>query len=165
MSMRKYRIWRILLVLYLLLIIRMIIFKYPPEELTAIMQGWRRDVIWEGLESANFTLFRTIRMYIRYYDRLNSFENLFGNVLIFVPCGILYPFAFPGKKNFWLFLSAVLLFVSGIELFQLFSAFGAFDVDDILLNCLGAAVGYGCTILCVKISECIAKSEAVGYNE
>ena len=33
-------------------------------------------------------------------------------------------------------------FVLGIETFQLFSAFGAFDVDDILLNCLGAALGF-----------------------
>lgn len=158
MSMKKYRTWRVLLVLYLLLVIRVIVFKYPLEDLKAIVAGWRQDVIWEGLESANFTPFRTIRMYIRYYDRLNSFENLFGNVLIFVPCGILYPLAFPGKKNFLLFLSAVLILVSGIELFQLFSAFGAFDVDDILLNCLGAGIGYGCTVLWAKISECIAKS-------
>ena len=34
------------------------------------------------------------------------------------------------------------LFVVGIEVFQLFSAFGAFDVDDILLNCVGAAFGW-----------------------
>ena len=34
------------------------------------------------------------------------------------------------------------VFVLGIEVFQLFSAFGAFDVDDILLNCVGAAIGY-----------------------
>ena len=34
------------------------------------------------------------------------------------------------------------LFVTGIEVFQLFSAFGAFDVDDILLNCFGAVLGY-----------------------
>ncbi len=34
------------------------------------------------------------------------------------------------------------LFVLGIEVFQLFSAFGAFDVDDILLNCVGAVLGY-----------------------
>lgn len=34
------------------------------------------------------------------------------------------------------------LFVLGIEVFQLFSAFGAFDVDDILLNCVGAIIGY-----------------------
>ncbi len=38
----------------------------------------------------------------------------------------------------------VFLLVLGIEVFQLFSAFGAFDVDDILLNCVGAVIGYVC---------------------
>ena len=33
-------------------------------------------------------------------------------------------------------------FVLGIEIFQLVSGFGAFDVDDIILNCLGAVMGY-----------------------
>ena len=33
------------------------------------------------------------------------------------------------------------LFVLGIEVFQLFSAFGAFDVDDIILNCFGVLIG------------------------
>ena len=37
-----------------------------------------------------------------------------------------------------------MVLVLGIEFFQLFSAFGAFDVDDILLNCLGASLGFGC---------------------
>jgi len=32
--------------------------------------------------------------------------------------------------------------VCAIEIFQLVTAFGAFDVDDILLNCLGAMIGY-----------------------
>ena len=40
-----------------------------------------------------------------------------------------------------LFLNAF-LFVCAIEVFQLVTNFGAFDVDDILLNCLGALCGY-----------------------
>lgn len=134
--------WKWIFFLYLLIIIRLIVFKFPWWELRQIMDGWRQDVIWEGLDSANFTLFKTIKMYIRYYSRLNSFENLFGNVLVFVPYGMLFPLAFPGHKRFFFFLSATFLFVLGIEVFQLFSAFGAFDVDDILLNCLGGILGY-----------------------
>ena len=133
--------WKWIFFLYVLIIIRLIIFKFPYEELREIMAGWQKDVIWEGLDTANCTLFKTIRMYIRYYDRLNSFENLFGNVLIFVSYGILYPLAFPKKRHYILFFPTVFLFVLGIELFQLFSAFGQFDVDDILLNCLGAVIG------------------------
>lgn len=143
--------WKWVFFLYAALIIRLIVFKYPYGVLRDIMAGWKKDVVWEGLGSANFTPFKTIRMYIRYYDRLNSFENLFGNVLIFIPYGILYPLAFSGKKKGWLFFPTVFLFVLGIELFQLFSAFGQFDVDDILLNCLGAAIGFIFMIAVQKI--------------
>lgn len=137
-----------MLAVYILIILRLIILKYPYERLAQIAAGWRRDVIWEGLSSANFTPFRTIRMYLRYYERLNSFENLFGNVLIFVPFGVLLPAAVEKQRSFLLFLTTTFLFVTGIEVFQLFSAFGAFDVDDILLNCLGGVIGYLLFWLC-----------------
>jgi len=151
-KINKQNKWKWIFFLYVLIIIRVIVFKYPYSELREIMAGWQKDVVWEGLSTANFTLFKTIRMYIRYYDRLNSFENLFGNILIFVPYGILYPLAFPKKKDVWFFLPTVFLFVSGIELFQLFSAFGKFDVDDILLNCFGALIGMIFMIAVQKIS-------------
>ena len=106
--------------------------------------------VWEGLGTANFTLFKTIRMYIRYWGKLNSFENLFGNVLAFVPLGFLLPFLQKESRRFWiLFLDAFVL-VCCIELFQLFTAFGAFDVDDILLNCVGALLGYAVFSRCLR---------------
>lgn len=134
---------KFIFVLYILLVIRVIIFKYPYEELRAIAATWRKDVILEGLGTANFTPFKTIKMYIDYAYKLNSVENLAGNILVFVPFGILFPMAvLDGNKFHVMFLNAF-VFILGIEVFQLFSAFGAFDVDDILLNCLGAALGYG----------------------
>lgn len=141
MKIRENGKWKWIFYLYVLIIIRLIVLKYPYRELQNIISGWRRDVVWEGLKSANFELFRTIKMYIHYYRQLNSFENLFGNLLVFIPYGMLYPLAFPGKKSRFFFVPVTVLFVVGIELFQLLSAFGKFDVDDILLNCLGAAVG------------------------
>ncbi len=47
-----------------------------------------------------------------------------------------------GAAKFPVLLLNAFLFVLGIEVFQLFSAFGAFDVDDILLNCFGASLGW-----------------------
>lgn len=108
----------------------------------AIVNGWSREVIWQGMHTANFTLFRTIKMYIQYADRLNSFENLAGNVVAFVPFGFFLPQVIRRGKSFGVLLLNVLVFVAGIEVFQLLSAFGAFDVDDILLNCLGAVIGW-----------------------
>lgn len=134
-------IW--LFVFYILFVIKVVILKYPFERLYQITQTWTREVILEGLDTANFTLFKTIRMYIRYADRLNSVENLVGNVVVFIPLGIFLPMLFKTCRRFWETLMVSFICVSGIELFQLFSAFGAFDVDDILLNCVGAAMGYG----------------------
>ena len=69
------------------MLLKVIVFKYPLARLEAIAASWTKEVVWEGLGTANFTLFKTIRMYIRYWGKLNSFENLFGNVLAFVPLG------------------------------------------------------------------------------
>lgn len=133
---------RVLFFLYLLIVIKVIIFKYPWAHLKEIMDTWEKGVILEGLDTANFTVGKTIRMYIRYRDRLNSFENLVGNVVVFLPLGYLWPLVHSPARNGWLMMAETFLFVTGIEVFQLFSAFGAFDVDDILLNCLGAFLGY-----------------------
>ena len=108
-----------------------------------ISQSWTREVVFEGMESANFQLFRTIKMYIRYWGKgLNSFENLVGNVLAFVPLGYLLPKISRASRNLFVFLLNVFAFVLCIEMFQLISAFGAFDVDDLLLNSVGAFLGY-----------------------
>lgn len=133
---------RLIFSIYLLVVIKVIIFKYPLEQLKEIAATWEKGVILEGLDTANFTLFKTIRMYIDYSYMLNSFENLVGNIVVFVPFGFLLPYVLKRGRNFFVMLINVFLFVLGIEVFQLFSAFGAFDVDDILLNCLGAVLGY-----------------------
>lgn len=138
--MRKWM--KLLFVVYILLVIKVIIFKYPYDQLYAIVQTWQKDVILEGLGSANFTPFKTIKMYIEYADKLNSVENLAGNILVFVPFGMLFPLIRSSKSGFLDVFANSLILVLGIEIFQLFSAFGAFDVDDIILNCFGAMLGY-----------------------
>ncbi len=140
--MNKSRRIKIVFFIYIAVVIKVIIFKYPWEDLKAIMDTWEKGVILEGLDTANFTLFKTIKMYIDYSYKLNSFENLVGNVVAFVPFGFLLPYIQGKSRNFFVLLLNAFLFVLGIEVFQLFSAFGAFDVDDILLNCFGAAWGW-----------------------
>lgn len=148
MKLTKKGCARGLFFLYLLIVIRLIIFKYPAEELRLLAADWSEKVVVEGVKTANFKPFKTIRMYIDYAYKLNSFENLAGNILIFVPFGLGFPLAVEKGRNFWVMLFHVFVFVLGIEGFQLLSGFGAFDVDDILLNCLGAVLGYGLFFFC-----------------
>lgn len=135
---------RILFILYLLLLMKVIIFKYPLEVMRQIAASWKKEVFWEGLSGANFELFRTIKLYVRHWDNkgINSFGNLIGNIIAFIPLGYLMPRLHKIFENLFVCMATALLFILGIELFQLFSAFGIFDVDDILLNGLGTFIGY-----------------------
>lgn len=138
----KQRSVRIFFVFYILFVIKVFIFKYPIQKLQAIAASWKKDVILEGLSTANFTPFKTIKMYIEYSYKLNSAENLLGNIVVLIPFGMLFPLITRKNWGYLGMLVCAFAFVLGIEVFQLFSAFGAFDVDDILLNCLGASLGY-----------------------
>lgn len=145
------RFFKILFAVYIVVVIKVIIFKYPFAQLRAIADTWQKGVILEGLGTANFVPFHTIKMYIDYAYKLNSVENLAGNILVFVPFGFLFPMVSRDGEKFSVMFVNAFTFVLGIETFQLFSAFGAFDVDDILLNCLGAALGFGVYKIMVRI--------------
>lgn len=135
---------RILFVVYLLILIKVILFKYPLVQIKEIVDSWQSDVFWEGMHRANFEWFRTIKLYTRYWAReeINSFGNLIGNVLLFVPFGYMMPSLFQKSKKLIVFLMKLLLLVLGLELIQLYTNFGVFDVDDILLNCIGGLIGF-----------------------
>lgn len=142
MIKRKYMKW--LFVLYLLVLLKVIVFKYPLGILREIAGTWSKEVLWEGLSGANFVLFRTIKMYIRHWNNrgLNSFGNLVGNVVAFIPLGYFLPRLWKPMRHVLFCLFTGLIFICGIELFQLISAFGVFDVDDILLNGMGVLGGF-----------------------
>lgn len=156
---------KLIFAIYLLVLVKVIIFKYPYEQLYAIAQTWRRDVILEGLGTANFIPFKTVKMYIKYAGKLNSFENLAGNILVFVPFGILLPMIRNTKCNLMDVFANAMILVLGIEVFQLFSAFGAFDVDDIILNCLGAVLGYLIYKKCCNLFPALKKINQCGREE
>ena len=70
------------------------------------------------------------------------FLNIGGNILAFVPFGYFLPSLSTHKlKFFQVFLLTFQLSI-GIELIQLLSKVGSFDVDDMILNTLGGVVGY-----------------------
>ena len=72
---------------------------------------------------------------------------------MFMPYGFLYPFVMEKsiQKNCRrTILSACILSVC-IEIFQYISAFGHCDIDDVILNTVGAAFGYGLYLIAVKI--------------
>ena len=63
-----------------------------------------------------------------------------GNIVAFIPFGVLLPKAF--RLNFKTFIVSFLLMISSLELLQALTKLGAFDVNDIVANTLGALIGY-----------------------
>lgn len=77
------------------------------------------------------------------YTFTDSFKNLAGNIILFLPLGFLYPLARKNKVGFFHVFVVILGTTCAIELIQyLFLASRRADVDDIILNLIGGLIGY-----------------------
>ncbi|GKU80558.1 hypothetical protein L3i20_v249550 [Paenibacillus sp. L3-i20] len=64
----------------------------------------------------------------------------FGNFAAFLPFGLIIPLLY--RINFVRFISLFILSITFLETMQMLSRLGIFDIDDIIVNTLGAAVGF-----------------------
>lgn len=77
-------------------------------------------------------------------DYFDVFINLVGNVVAFIPFGALIRWVRNCKTGFFIAVLYTFLFSLAIELIQFFTKVGVFDVDDLILNTCGGAIGYIC---------------------
>ena len=77
-------------------------------------------------------------------------HNARGNVMLFFPLGILLPLVWP-RLRFWRGMQIVIALSCSIELLQyLSSAWGSYraaDVNDVILNVVGAGLGLALVVL------------------
>ena len=73
---------------------------------------------------------------------LHAISNLGGNVLLFAPFGWLLPSLFRPLRRYRRFIAVFAGSVAAVELAQLLLRVGFCDVDDLLLNALGASLGF-----------------------
>lgn len=93
----------------------------------------------------NIEPFREIRRFWSYRETLGIsavWMNLVGNVLAFIPFGLFVPMIAPRLDTPLRVTLLSLEFSLAVELIQLVSKVGSFDVDDILLNTIGGILGY-----------------------
>lgn len=126
-------------ILYLACLSKIILIKHLP--ISIILQNL--DVRL-NLNQSNFVPFATITDYFALGYTWISIENIIGNIIIFVPLGLFLPILIGKFRKDIIALLLVSFIISFIfELVQLlFPIFGSFDVDDLLLNILGALIGY-----------------------
>lgn len=93
----------------------------------------------ETHDHVNFTLFDTINRYSK-FDK-----QVFGNFIMLFPLGIYLPLLYRKLRKPYGFFAILLIsfFVSvGIEVLQLATNYRSTDVDDIMLNTMGACLGF-----------------------
>lgn len=103
---------------------------------------------------ANFQLFRTFRG-----DHWSVY-NLLGNVVMFIPFGF-FPALLWRKYTWWRALLTGLAVTIFIECCQLCVG-RAFDVDDLMLNTIGAMLGYWLWLILQKLAPAFTARFQVG---
>ena len=83
-------------------------------------------------------------------DRYQGWQrNIIGNIAMFIPIGIVLPFVFRKLNTFTKAVGACFLFSLCIEILQLMLS-RTTDVDDLILNTTGGAIGAGIYFLIRK---------------
>ena len=78
-----------------------------------------------------------------YYNHARiAIINLVGNVVMFVPLGVFIPTIWTHLQRLWKVMPIGFGCILAVEICQLFTLRGKCDVDDLLLNMLGIALGY-----------------------
>ncbi|MFC5450496.1 VanZ family protein [Paenibacillus aestuarii] len=69
--------------------------------------------------------------------------NIFGNIGVFMPYGWLLPCLFCGAGRYWRFALYFGCPLVLLEMLQMLLRVGSMDIDDVILNGLGASISYG----------------------
>lgn len=122
--------------------------------LYCLMMLWllllRRIPAGAGMVQLNLQPLDTIKRYLwvlRYstepIQRRYAVANLLGNVGLFLPLGMFLPILFEKTKKPGRFLLCAVTTILMVELCQMLTGLGACDVDDLILNTIGAVAGWG----------------------
>lgn len=125
----------VLFVLYIVLLIYLLFLSEDYGRKDFALREYRYNLI----------PFQEIRRFWVYREKvgcLASFLNLGGNVIGFLPFGFFLPIFGYRFRNGWLIGLLGFALSLSVECIQLVCKVGCFDVDDLILNTVGAVVGY-----------------------
>lgn len=128
----------VIFIIYILLLIKIVLFKY--YSLSQIIKG---DVSL-SIRSANLIPFKTVADFMEMKDTnlLRAFSNIFGNIGIFMPLGYFLPALFKKFNKLTRVIAVSVALSMFFECTQYFYYLGALDIDDLILNSIGAIIGY-----------------------
>jgi glycopeptide antibiotics resistance protein len=146
------KIFKINLVLYFIIytitIVALTLFDEIFGRNGLVFVNWNKQLLDSYMKySFNIVPFKTIRLFINgYLNDLVSFKNfsinIFGNLFALMPYGMFIPLMFKKVNKYYKFLILMVILVIGIELLQFITLSGSCDIDDLILNVLGASIVY-----------------------
>lgn len=138
----------ILFVLYLLILAD---FTLADENLgrnVFNILSWNETEFFDYVNNnTNLIPFETVKLFINGYFNnkltlLDMLGNIFGNLAAFMPFAFFMPLIFKGINRWYKLMGVVLPSVIAVELLQLIFLTGSSDIDDVILNSIGALVMY-----------------------
>ena len=134
----------LLFVLYVLLLLYFLFFSEGYGRVAEAQQVYRYNLV-PLVEIRRFWIYR------KQLGTFAVFSNIFGNVIGFLPFGFILPVIFRRMNSGFLICISGFLLSLTLEVIQLVTKVGCFDVDDMILNTLGAAFGYVLFRICNQI--------------
>jgi glycopeptide antibiotics resistance protein len=146
----------IVFIIYLAILVKLVVLKGPffYQVVSGMSYNYQMQAAQGTYGGVNLVPFRTIKAFMNLHPSTSmqaKVFNLLGNVALFIPLGFLLPFVFRKANTFWKVAVASFLVSLLFELYQFVTHTGNFDVDDLLLNSIGGAVGYACFVMVTKM--------------
>ena len=137
----------VLLLMYINLAV-IIRFVFFPRDL---VDGHVQPLVFEAAAVFPLRINCIPFVYLFDYDNIRDIIwNVVGNAAMFIPSGIVLPIIYRKLNSFWKVVAAGALISLSIESLQLLFPSRASDIDDLILNTLGVAVGYGIYAACKR---------------
>ena len=143
----KREAWLMLMYINLFVIIRFVLYEFHKVDGKIVPLEFDVNKIWPL--DVNF---EPLIHLFDYETRREALVNLYGNIGLFIPTGIILPILYKGVNRFWKAVAIGFGMSFIIEISQLLFYERTSDVDDLILNTTGVAIGY---LACILVKEII----------
>ncbi|HAH18047.1 MAG TPA: hypothetical protein DCL29_03450 [Eubacterium sp.] len=136
---------RVIFVIYILVLFLVLVLKFPQMNMFyGIIDRIKTGARVGFADSTNWIPFRKIIEYVGHVRAIDDWfaKNLICNLVVFMPAGFLIPL-FAKHNKFWQVLIYGMMISIIVECLQVLLAVGTGDVDDVILNTIGVAIGFG----------------------
>ena len=138
MKQRRITLWHIFFILYCAVMLLLLFHREGYDPSTPYSEQLRYSLI--PFHTTGRFLKSLISANIAYRNR--AVINLGGNVIMFIPLGFFLPKLWQKQRKFRHTLLTTAGIIILVELTQMFTLLGTCDIDDLILNVTGAAIGY-----------------------